>query len=143
MNAEQCGEHQASVSEQDEPGFVQRVAGGVDFTALLRRANDVGERLDDGALRRDDATLAEGVVGEAGDQELVEEHEVAPTLFVARMQRGLQVFARNQPVNVLIATMRSLAAGEAAPVAGQALAWTALLFVVSIPLALRLYRRRT
>ncbi len=61
---------------------------------------------------------------------------------VESMQRGLQVFARNQPVNVLIATMRSLAAGEAAPVAGQALAWTAVLLVVSVPLARRLYGGR-
>ena len=57
------------------------------------------------------------------------------------MSGALQSFARNQPVNVLIATLRSLADGSAgADPAWQAVAWTVGILVVSVPLAVHLYR---
>jgi ABC-2 type transport system permease protein/oleandomycin transport system permease protein len=61
---------------------------------------------------------------------------------VESMSSVLRAFARNQPINVLVATVRSLADGSAvAGTAWQAAAWTAGLLLVSVPLAIRLYAR--
>ena len=60
---------------------------------------------------------------------------------VESMSSGLQAFARNQPINVLVATLRSLADGSAVTdTAWQAVAWTIGILAVSVPLAVRLYR---
>ncbi len=58
------------------------------------------------------------------------------------MPGWLQAFANNQPVTLVIDTMRSLALGG--PVAGplwKALAWLAGIMLVFAPLAVRAYRR--
>jgi ABC transporter DrrB family efflux protein len=60
---------------------------------------------------------------------------------VETMTPALQGFARHQPVNVLVEALRSAADGT--PVgssAWQAVAWTAAILLVSVPLAIRLYR---
>jgi len=60
---------------------------------------------------------------------------------VDTMSGALQAFARNQPVNVLVEAIRALVDGT--PTGSwlwQAIAWTAGLFALSVPLALRLYR---
>jgi hypothetical protein len=57
------------------------------------------------------------------------------------MSPALRPFARNQPVNVMVATVRSVADGTAvAHSAWVAVAWTIGILAVSIPLAVRLYR---
>jgi len=56
------------------------------------------------------------------------------------MPGWLQVFARNQPVSVVIDACRHLmVGGHGSPLA--ALAWTIGLLVVLVPLAVRKYRR--
>jgi ABC-type multidrug transport system permease subunit len=60
---------------------------------------------------------------------------------VESMSSGLQAFARNQPINVVVDTIRSLANGSAvADTAPQAVEWTIAILTVSVPLAVRLYR---
>jgi ABC transporter DrrB family efflux protein len=60
---------------------------------------------------------------------------------VESMSSAVQAFARNQPVTVLVATLRSVADGSAvADTAWQAVAWTIGILAVSIPLAVWLYR---
>ena len=60
---------------------------------------------------------------------------------IESMPGSLQAFARNQPVNVLVETLRAAADGTpASTTAWPAIAWTAGILLVSIPLAVRLYR---
>ncbi len=57
------------------------------------------------------------------------------------MSGRLQVFARNQPVNVLVEAVRELVNGEpAGPRVGQVIAWSAGLLAMAVPLAVRQYR---
>ena len=59
---------------------------------------------------------------------------------VGSMPGWLQVFARNQPVTVVIdATRHLMVGGDGSPL--KAVAWTAGLLVLFIPLAVRRYRR--
>ncbi|MHB2024841.1 MAG: ABC transporter permease [Mycobacteriales bacterium] len=61
---------------------------------------------------------------------------------VASMPGWLQVFARNQPVTIVIDEMRGLAlGGPLAEHAWQSAAWLLAIFVVFVPLAVRAYRR--
>jgi ABC transporter DrrB family efflux protein len=60
---------------------------------------------------------------------------------VESMSGRLQVFARNQPVNVLVEALRALVDGEpAGPRVVQVLAWSAGLLAMAVPLAVRQYR---
>ena len=60
---------------------------------------------------------------------------------IESMPGSLQAFARNQPVNVLVETLRAAADGTpAGGTAWVAAAWTAGILLVSVPLSLRLYR---
>lgn len=59
---------------------------------------------------------------------------------IESMPASLQAFARNQPVNVLVETLRAAANGTPASTAWPAIAWTGGILLVSIPLAVRLYR---
>ena len=60
---------------------------------------------------------------------------------VESMSARLQVFARNQPVNVLVEAVRALFAGEpAGPRVGHVIAWSAVLLAMTVPLAVRQYR---
>jgi len=60
---------------------------------------------------------------------------------VETMPDGLQVFARNQPVNVLIEAVRALADGSPADHwVWQSVAWSVGILIVSWPLAARQYR---
>jgi ABC-2 type transport system permease protein/oleandomycin transport system permease protein len=60
---------------------------------------------------------------------------------VASMSAALRPFARNQPVNVVVETVRAIADGTAvAHSAVPAVLWTAGILAVSVPLGLRLYR---
>jgi ABC transporter DrrB family efflux protein len=60
---------------------------------------------------------------------------------VESMSSGLQVFARNQPVTVLVEVLRALADGTGVGTgAWKAAAWIVGIFVVSFAIAVRLYR---
>jgi len=60
---------------------------------------------------------------------------------VETMSGGLQAFARNQPVNVLVESLRALAAGTPAfHWVWQAVAWSVAILLISIPLCIRQYR---
>ena len=57
------------------------------------------------------------------------------------MPGSLQAFARNQPVNVIVETLRAAANGtQSSTTFWPAIAWTAGILLVSIPLAVHLYR---
>jgi ABC transporter DrrB family efflux protein len=61
---------------------------------------------------------------------------------IATMPGWLQAFAKNQPVTIVIDTMRAMAIGG--PIATnlvKSLIWLAAIFVVFVPLAIRAYRR--
>ncbi len=60
---------------------------------------------------------------------------------IESMPDGLRAFARHQPVNVLVDTLRAAANGThaTAPV-WPAIAWTVGILAVSVPLAVHLYR---
>jgi ABC-type multidrug transport system permease subunit len=61
---------------------------------------------------------------------------------ISTMPGRLQAFAKNQPVTVVVDTMRALALGG--PIAEnlwKSIAWLAGIFIVFIPLAVRAYRR--
>lgn len=63
---------------------------------------------------------------------------------VESMPEWLQVFTRNQPVSVVIDASRALMlGGPTSALVWKALAWTAGLLVVFMPLAVRQYRRKT
>jgi oleandomycin transport system permease protein len=58
------------------------------------------------------------------------------------MPGWLQVFANNQPVTRVVDAVRALIlGGPTAEAVTYALGWTALILVVFIPLAVRMYRR--
>ena len=60
---------------------------------------------------------------------------------VDTMSGGLQTFARNQPVNVVVDAVRALVVGEAAlHLVVVAVAWCAGILAVCVPLAVRQYR---
>ncbi len=60
---------------------------------------------------------------------------------LASMPGWLQAFARNQPVTLVVDTMRSLAlGGPVADTGWKALAWLAGILVVFVPLSVRAYR---
>jgi ABC-2 type transport system permease protein len=61
---------------------------------------------------------------------------------ISTMPGWLQAFAKNQPVTIVVDTMRALALGG--PIAenlSKSIAWLAGIFIVFIPLAVRTYRR--
>ena len=61
---------------------------------------------------------------------------------IATMPDWLQVFANNQPVNLVINAMRALAlGGPLSPSLWEALAWLAGIVLVFAPLAVRAYKR--
>ena len=60
---------------------------------------------------------------------------------VETMSGGLQAFARNQPVNVLVEALRALGNGSPAyHWVWQSLAWSVGILIISIPLCIRQYR---
>ncbi len=61
---------------------------------------------------------------------------------IATMPGWLQAFAKNQPVTIIIDTMRAMAIGG--PIETnlwKSLVWLAAIFAVFVPLAVRAYRR--
>jgi ABC-2 type transport system permease protein/oleandomycin transport system permease protein len=60
---------------------------------------------------------------------------------IETMSGGLQAFARNQPINVLVEAVRALGnGGPAFHWVWQSLAWSAGILLISIPLCIRQYR---
>ena len=60
---------------------------------------------------------------------------------VETMPSWLQVFSANQPVTIVVDTVRALVlGGDTAGLVTQSLAWIGVILVVFVPLSVRLYR---
>src|SRR2546430_14829060 len=76
MNADECGEDESAVGEQDETCLVHGIDLEGDLASLLGGADPFAEGGGDETLRGDAAAFGDRLIGQRGDEEEVEEDEL-------------------------------------------------------------------